>query len=69
MENRLSYEARDASNRNARSESGYLPPRVQTFSPEEFMDLLGPAQGYGAGTDPPKTRTGGRTPRLFPGTR
>ncbi len=47
--------------------AGYVTPEIQTYSPEEFLNLLGPAQGYGgtAGAQ----RRGGRGFRLFPGLR
>lgn len=52
----------------------YVPPQIQSYSPEEFLDLIGPAQGYGGGggSVPPRDRVGGnaaRSPRLFPGLR
>ncbi len=50
----------------------YVAPTIQSFSPEEFLDLLGPAQGYGGSGGPvtvPVTRPGLRPPRLFPGIR
>ncbi len=50
------------------SETSYVPPEIQTFSSEEFLDLLGPAQGYGGNTGGGE-RVGGRGFRLFPGLR
>jgi hypothetical protein len=31
---------------------GYEAPVIQTFSQEEFLAVIGPAQGYNAGTHP-----------------
>ena len=47
----------------------YVAPRIQTYSPEEFLDLLGPAQGYGGGSNGPDQRSSGRGQRKFPGLR
>ncbi|MDQ7007561.1 MAG: hypothetical protein Q9Q40_10025 [Acidobacteriota bacterium] len=47
---------------------GYVAPEIQTYTPEEFLNLLGPAQGYGGGT-PGGERGIGRGMRLFPGMR
>jgi hypothetical protein len=72
MENFVRSVRADAVGRLAGFEDGeYVAPQIQTFSPQEFLDLLGPAQGYGGGMKPPSERGGniGRTPRLIPGIR
>ncbi len=48
----------------------YETPEVQTFTSEQLLEVLGPAQGYG-GTGSPGRRNGnsGRGHRLFPGLR
>jgi hypothetical protein len=47
----------------------YVPPTIQTFSQEEFLAVIGPAQGYappdhpgwpGGNTDRPRRVTVGR---------
>ena len=43
---------------------GYEAPVIQTFSQEEFLAVIGPAQGYNAGTHPGDRfwgRVGGQT--------
>jgi hypothetical protein len=47
----------------------YETPEVQTFTPEELLQVLGPAQGYGGGGPPGRRTPGGRGHRLFPGLR
>lgn len=57
---------------NERNEQeGYVEPTIESFQPEELMEMLGPAQGYGGGgRKPPNLRPGwGRGQRLFPGIR
>lgn len=51
--------------------SEYEAPTITTFTSEELMETLGPAQGYGGSSRPgPQNRTGlGRGHRLFPGIR
>jgi len=48
---------------------GYQAPEVQTFTPEQLQQVLGPAQGYGGGTGPGRRTGVGRGHRLFPGLR
>ncbi len=50
-------------------EQGYQAPEVQTFTPEQLLQVLGPAQGYGGGGGPGRRTGGGRGHRLFPGLR
>ena len=50
-------------------EEGYEAPEVQTFTPEQLLQVLGPAQGYGGGTGPGRRGGQGRGHRLFPGLR
>lgn len=45
----------------------YVTPKIQTFSPQELLDLLGPAQGYGG--DPGPVGAPGPTYRTLPGMR
>jgi hypothetical protein len=50
----------------------YVAPEILTYSPEDFLGLLGPAQGYGGGGAPPGSpgrSSGGRGYRLHPGLR
>lgn len=46
----------------------YVAPEIQTFTAEEFMNVLGPAQGYGGGGESSDEKVG-RGFRLFPGLR
>jgi hypothetical protein len=50
------------------NERGYVAPQIQTFTAEEFMNVLGPAQGYGGGGGTEENPVG-RGFRLFPGLR
>ncbi len=55
---------------NRQEDRTWVKPSVKTYSPEELLDLLGPAQGYNGTTNP--GRGGwfpGRGHRLFPGLR
>lgn len=61
--NELQYEARQ------REDAVYETPEVQTFSPDELLEVLGPAQGYGGGASPSRRGGVGRGHRLFPGIR
>lgn len=56
------------SGQNSGSGEIYVAPEIQTYSPEEFLNLLGPAQGYGGG-GPGSERGIGRGFRLFPALR
>lgn len=51
----------------------YVAPEIQTYSPADFVSLLGPAQGYGGtgggGGGGGARSTGGRGYRLYPGLR
>ena len=49
-------------------ESSYVAPEIQTFTAEEFLNVLGPAQGYGGGGGTEEDPVG-RGFRLFPGLR
>ncbi len=60
----------DSLDRTGRDDAGgYVAPTIQTYSPEEFLDVLGPAQGYGGGSTGGNERPSGRGFRLFPGLR
>ena len=61
--NELQFEARQP------EETVYETPAVQTFSQEELLEVLGPAQGYGGGSNPGRRGGIGRGHRLFPGIR
>ena len=61
--NELQYEAQQ------REDAVYETPEVQTFSPDELLEVLGPAQGYGGGSGPGRRGGVGRGHRLFPGIR
>jgi hypothetical protein len=50
------------------NDRGYVAPQIQTFTAEEFMNVLGPAQGYGGGGGTEENPVG-RGFRLFPGLR
>lgn len=73
MENNV-QKHNDAANRSEGPPS-YLAPAIQSFSPEEFLDLLGPAQGYGGGGGGGRgphlgdSGSGFRPQRMFPGLR
>jgi hypothetical protein len=64
-----------ASNEIETTAGAYVEPRIQTYSPEEFLNLLGPAQGYAGNGNGHghghghTTQSAGRGPRLFPGIR
>jgi hypothetical protein len=51
----------------------YVAPEILTYSPEDFLGLLGPAQGYGGGGGGggggDGRTSGGRGYRLYPGLR
>ena len=51
----------------------YVAPEILTYSPEDFLGLLGPAQGYGGvdsgGGSVGSRSSGGRGYRLYPGLR
>lgn len=51
----------------------YVAPEILTYSPEDFLGLLGPAQGYGGidsgGGVGSSRSSGGRSYRLYPGLR
>lgn len=52
----------------------YVAPRIRSYSPAEFLDLIGPAQGYGGGGGSTehgsKSNKGiGGSNHLFPGLR
>ncbi len=50
----------------------YVAPEILTYSPEDFLGLLGPAQGYGGssgGESGGGRSSGGRGYRLYPGLR
>ncbi|RMG46687.1 MAG: hypothetical protein D6718_05175 [Acidobacteria bacterium] len=47
----------------------YVAPEIVTYTPEDFLALLGPAQGYGGHHPPVGGRGFGRLRRLFPGMR
>ncbi|NJN65187.1 MAG: hypothetical protein HC882_10125 [Acidobacteria bacterium] len=55
----------------SQAHSAYETPEVQTFTAQQLLEVLGPAQGYGGGSQPPGRREGGlgRGHRLFPGLR
>lgn len=46
----------------------YVAPEIETYSPQEFLNVLGPAQGYGGGSES-GSRMYGRTVRSLPGLR
>jgi hypothetical protein len=52
---------------SAQSET-YEAPAIQSFTPDELLEVLGPAQGYG-GASSPSDRRQNRGHRLFPGLR
>lgn len=56
-----------SANRSNPSAERYVAPVIKTYSSEEFLNLLGPAQGYGG--DAPGRRDPGLGYRLFPGLR
>ncbi len=65
MDRRSDTKHRDES--RSRTEERYVAPEIQTFSPEQFLEILGPAQGYsGSG---PGERGDSRGTRMFPGIR
>jgi hypothetical protein len=54
----------------SREPGEYVAPEILTYSPEDFLGLLGPAQGYGgSGPSNPGRSSGGRGYRLYPGLR
>lgn len=50
------------------SEARYVAPEINSYSPQDFLEMLGPAQGYGGGGTPGRTVMG-RGARLWPGLR
>lgn len=63
------YDGRDRPNDDHSEEThgGYVSPEIQTYSPEEFLEVLGPAQGYGMGAQGRERMGWGH--RLYPGIR
>ncbi|GEM_PF-3126843 len=57
-----------ATNETQRVDDQYVAPAIQTYSSEEFLEVLGPAQGY-IGTGPTGNKRFGWGNRLFPGFR
>lgn len=65
MDAKWEKDLRSASRSN--SVERYVAPVIKTYSSEEFLNLLGPAQGYGG--DNIGRRDPGLGYRLFPGLR
>ena len=59
-----------SSSRGQREDRTWVKPSVKTYSPEELLDLIGPAQGYNGAVNPGGGGWfSGRGHRLFPGLR
>ncbi|UCF67135.1 MAG: hypothetical protein JSV80_15360 [Acidobacteriota bacterium] len=58
---------KDISDRS--EDAAYVAPEIVTYSPEEFLKVIGPAQGYGGGDPGPGRGDTDRVRRMFPGLR